>query len=237
MSAYFRRQRSAVLARVNGTAKAWRSKNLSAASDPLDLPEWNRRLAETIAPVLEATVQDGGAQALDQLGLSISFDLRDPDAEAWLASKEQTFARQINDTTWQDLRASLTVGLSNGEGVPELMNRVRDVFAMYADYRVERIARTEVVGASNAGGYLAAIQSGQVATKSWLAALDDRTRASHIAAHNQTVDLEADFVVGGVRGPVPHQIPAAKEVVNCRCTVIYNLREQRPVTQLPMARP
>lgn len=234
LSEYFQRQRSAVLARVNGTAKAWRGKNLSAASDPFDLAEWNRRLAATALPVLTETVQQGGAQALDQLGLSISFDLRDPDAEAWLAAKQQTFARQINETSWQDLRASLTAGLSIGESIPDLMNRVRQTFTAYEDFRVERIARTEVVGASNAGSYLAATQTGQVETKTWLAALDHRTRASHVAAHGQTVAMDADFTVGGARGPVPHQLPSAKEVVNCRCTVIYNLKAERPISQLPM---
>jgi SPP1 gp7 family putative phage head morphogenesis protein len=83
----------------------------------------------------------------------------------------------------------------------------------------ETIARTEVIGAANGGTLEAWRQSGVVQRKTWLAALDARTRDSHVEAHGQTVALEADFVVGGHLGPAPGQIGEPDEDINCRCSM------------------
>ena len=68
-------------------------------------------------------------------------------------------------------------------------------------------------------------QSGVVTGKNWLAALDSRTRESHVAAHrdprNRNIPLDQPFHVGNVTGMAPHDLPSAKEVVNCRCTLTF----------------
>ena len=64
-----------------------------------------------------------------------------------------------------------------------------------------------------------------VTGKNWLAALDSRTRESHVAAHrdprNRNIPLDQPFHVGDVTGMAPHDLPSAKEVVNCRCTLTF----------------
>lgn len=242
MRTYFRAQRNAVLARVNGTAKRYTRKADDPVVDPFTLAEWNRRLARTATPVLAATFRDGGGLALDELGLQVAFDVTSPEAEQWLAAKVQTFARQINDVTWQELRSSLRDGLAAGEGVPALMDRVRAIFMTYETHRTEAIARTEVIGASNAGQLIAAQQTGQVESKTWLAALDSRTRIDHRNAHGQTVALDQPFILedeagNTYTGPAPHQFSSAKEVVNCRCTMTFNLKSLGNQPPEPRQRP
>jgi uncharacterized protein with gpF-like domain len=90
----------------------------------------------------------------------------------------------------------------------------------------ETIARTEVIGAANGAVLEAWEQSGVVEGKSWLAALDDRTRESHIAAHGQTVPLDEDFQVGVGSGPAPGQIGEAEEDISCRCTITAVVSER-----------
>lgn len=209
----------------------------AAVGDPFDQAAWNRKLAETATPVISASFVEGVSLAHDQLGIALSFNLGDPVAQQWLANKAQTFARQVNETTWNRLRASLVEGFTAGETLKATMGRVRAEFGAIQEWRVEAIARTETVGASNAGALEGARQSGVVQSKTWMAALDTRTRRSHVAAHGQTVPLDEDFHVGAYHGAAPHQLPAAKEVVNCRCTVKFILAPRVDIPVSPGKKP
>ena len=60
---------------------------------------------------------------------------------------------------------------------------------------------------------------------------DDRVRESHRDAHGQTVALDDDFDVGGATGPMPGNLGAAEEDINCRCTVRYR-RDRRAVDSI-----
>jgi uncharacterized protein with gpF-like domain len=88
------------------------------------------------------------------------------------------------------------------------------------------IARTETNGAVSGGALIAAEESGVVQGKTWVAALDERTRDTHIEAHDQTVPLDQDCVVGSGTGPSPGQINEAGESINCRCFMAFVLDTQ-----------
>ena len=90
----------------------------------------------------------------------------------------------------------------------------------------EVIARTEAIRAQNGGTLEAWKQSGVVESKTWLAALDERTRETHIEAHGQTVPINADFIVGAGQGPAPGQIGIAEEDIQCRCTMTATLKQR-----------
>lgn len=92
--------------------------------------------------------------------------------------------------------------------------------------RAMTVARTETIGAVNAGIYRGAVLEAQergdlAPAKMWIATADDRTRPTHTAADKQRTLLESPFVVGGAqllfpgdpRGP-------AQEVINCRCSLL-----------------
>ena len=218
---YFRRQEQAVLARLVAPKSAKTPQD--AADNPFDVIEWAARLKALGQPIITDVVGEGGQATLDDLNVSMSFDLLDPNVVNVVEGRSQRFARSVTDTTWNDLKASLSEGVQAGEGIPALQARVGQVMDEARSWRTEAIARTEVVGASNLGALEGARQSGVVSTKTWLAALDDRTRDWHVAAHNQVVPLDADFVVGGERGQSPHALPSAANVVNCRCTMTFEV--------------
>ena len=218
---YFRRQEQAVLARLVAPKSAKTPQD--AADNPFDVIEWAARLKTLGQPIITDVVGEGGQATLDDLNVSMSFDLLDPNVVNVVEGRSQRFARSVTDTTWNDLKASLSEGVQAGEGIPALQARVGQVMDEARSWRTEAIARTEVVGASNLGALEGARQSGVVSTKTWLAALDDRTRDWHVAAHNQVVPLDADFVVGGERGQSPHALPSAANVVNCRCTMTFEV--------------
>ena len=59
--------------------------------------------------------------------------------------------------------------------------------------------------------------------KQWLATPDERTRPTHVEAHDQTVPVKQMFTVGTAQMLYPGDPngPDGKEVINCRCTLIY----------------
>jgi hypothetical protein len=92
-------------------------------------------------------------------------------------------------------------------------------------WKAARIARTEALGAFNAGTYMGAaayeLATGETRYKQWWSTSDDRVRASHWAAHMQVAELHNDFMVGGFRLDHPGDPTApGHEVINCRCTIL-----------------
>lgn len=219
----FRRQKESILARLR--ARSARDAQ-SVADEPFDRPEWIKRFRTEARPIVGGIVEQAGKDALQDLSLGISFKLTEPAVVRFIESRAQRFAREVNDTTWDMLRESLAEGIKAGEGIPALAERVEQVMGDRIESSGETIARTEVIGASNGGTLEAWRQSEVVEEKTWLAALDDRTRDSHQDAHGQTVKLDDDFKVGNGRGPAPGQIGLAEEDINCRCTMTAVISER-----------
>lgn len=238
----FRRQQDEVVARLESGGKARKGAG-DVADDPFDRGEWEGEFGEAARPELQRIVKRAGQMALDDLlgGVGVAFDVLDPRVVAFLSAREQRFAQSVNETTWQTLRDSLNAGIEDGETIRQLAERVEQVMGDRIRSSGETIARTEVIGASNGGTLEAWRQSEVVEGKSWLSALDERVRPTHVEAHGQTVGLDDDFQVGAGNGPAPGQIGLAEEDINCRCTLTAVVSEravrraltaQRDVAQL-----
>lgn len=192
-------------------------------------------LAEDLAAIY---VQSAGmqAQAYWNAGGTVDIDNGFPDDPTMLRpfTSEHDAVMQhlasasnrlvgIGDDLWADARTELLNGMDLGEDIPTLTNRVRKTVDV-TNARATAIARTEAIGASNAGSIAFMRATGEVATKAWLSHLDARTRPEHRAADGQEVDLDAKFMVGGV--PMDHPgAPGAPAhlVVQCRCTMRFGL--------------
>lgn len=213
----FRRQERSVLDTLN--ERSTRSPE-GTALEPFDRGKWVKTFRLAIRPAIQTAVNDIGQAALDDLALGLSFDVLDPNVIRAMEQQAQRFAVQVNQTTWDRLRGSLAEGITAGEGTDDLAKRVRAVMGTRIRSDAEAIARTETTTAASTGTQASWRQSGVVSGKRWLAALDDRTRETHVAAHGQTVGLEEDFSVGGATGQGPGNMSSAAESVNCRCSML-----------------
>jgi HK97 family phage portal protein len=225
----FARQRDSVLDRLAGRA----ARQVEASGrqteefveavimEPFDLGRWRKEFRMEIRPLLEEIVRFHGLAALEDLGLMDAvFHSTLPEVVRFLEGRAQRFAEAVNETTWEMLRASLMEGMEEGEGIPELQERVEAVMAERIRSSKETIARTEVNGAANGGTLEAWRQSEVVEGKEWMSALiADRTRATHMEAHGQVVALDGNFEVGAGAGPHPGAIGLAEEDINCLCTM------------------
>ena len=213
----FARQRASILAHVG------RGTRQLDPANPFDLARWVREFRQAVRVILRDVVAAGGQMGLDDLlpsvDIPLNFNLSAPAVIQFLEERAQRFATQVNETTWQALKASLAEGIQAGETIEELAQRVDSVMTQRRS-TTETIARTEVIGALNGGSLEMWRQSGVVAKKQWLAALDDRLRDTHRAAHGQAVGIDQNFAVGDGHGPHPGAIGIAAEDINCRCSMV-----------------
>ena len=221
----FRAQEQSILTELGKIERAADPDDIESLMGQIfNLQKWRTRFRQGIRPVLRAIIADAGQDAIDQVTVGISFDLSDPNVARFLFDQTQRFAVRLNDTTWDMLKASLAEGLDLGEGTDQLAERVRAVMGERIRNSAETIARTETIAAANGAAIEGYRQSEVVEAIEWLAALDERTRETHVEAHGQVVALGQDFTVGGAKGPGPGLIRKASESINCRCTTLAVLK-------------
>tara|TARA_R110000782_G_scaffold184722_1_gene275041 strand:- start:2168 stop:2986 length:819 start_codon:yes stop_codon:yes gene_type:complete len=117
-------------------------------------------------------------------------------------------------------------GRADNLTLPQIAKSVSDKFLPISRSRAALIARTETHNAASFANhsYHAIVEKdlGIKMLKKWTATNDARTRSSHSAASGQTVDMSEDFIVGGVEmGFAGDSKGGAKNVINCRCVIIY----------------
>ena len=101
------------------------------------------------------------------------------------------------------------------------------------EWRADRIARTEVAAAVNAGVEAFAAESaaatGRQWYKRWWSSQDERVRATHRAAHGQIAPPGGTFTVGGASLRHPGDpLGPPQEIINCRCsTLLLTEREAK----------
>lgn len=222
----FARQKDSVIDRLKQPARSIED----AITDPFNMAQWIKAFKQGILPILRELLGSVGQEEFDDLGLDLRFDVDAPAVVQFMEQRSQRFATKVNESTWEQIRSTIAEGLQEGEGTTKIEKRLTELFKSYSEpevaeklSRVEAIARTETVGASSGGSLQAWRQSGVVTHKAWLAAIDHRTRETHIAAHNtyqaEPIPIDQDFYVGAGSGPGPGLINAVEEVVNCRCTL------------------
>lgn len=128
--------------------------------------------------------------------------------------------------------------IQEGSTLPELSKYLEMEFPKQTKANAMRISRTEVAAASS-NGSLEAAKSLEIPTlqKEWVSADDDRVRGldpkdtvSHIAMSGDTINIDDKYVVPNKKGgddmmDGPHDSSApAEQVINCRCTLVYNNR-------------
>jgi hypothetical protein len=101
-----------------------------------------------------------------------------------------------------------------------------DTMTTIENWEAERIARTEVGSASNAGSYEAMQDMGlEGVSKSWMNSGLPGMRESHIEYGNMGI-VELDYEYNtGLKYPQDPDCELAEEVINCRCTPIWEIEE------------
>ena len=131
------------------------------------------------------------------------------------------------DYAWgrKQITSAITQGIIQGESIPEIGKRIGDKLGSSNQKHMQRLARTAMTSAQNAGRIEAmhnAEEMGIKVQKEWIATLDNKTRDSHQHLDGQVQDVDKPFlsVLGDIMYPGdPDADPA--NVWCCRCSLGY----------------
>lgn len=196
------------------------------------LSEWSEELADECRPLIELFVSEGGEALIDRVGASPDvFSVTNPHtakaiqdaAFAFSDSTLQSTAQEINKAL-QDLRDSLSTGLTEGERLTDLRDRVKAIFTGLSDQRADLIGQTEASRAHHLGQRIAGIDSGVVIGWKWLLSSDACPLCKKIADDNKKgIGLNDNFAVLETGNPAYNDVPYAPAHPGCRCAVIERL--------------
>ena len=166
-------------------------------------------------PFITGSLEANAKSEIARLNLGIDFDINKPSLQRWVTAKTSVFAKEVNKTTADTLRKELKTAIDAGESIKEAEKRVEKVYNIARGSRTERIARTEIISATNKGAIESYEQSGVVEKKEWIDSMDTEVRDSHL--QQGTVKLDEAFPNGLMFPGDPAGGP--EEIINCRCTL------------------
>lgn len=170
-------------------------------------------VAELI-PLMKSIARKAGEDAMKLIG-SGGFRMN-ANIESWLDLKAQVFLRQINETTFKNLKATFAESFANNETRDDLIARLKNTYGDISKGRANVIARTETHGIVQEGtiqGY----KQAEMPIKIWVAVMDSDTRDWHASMDGEEVPLNYAFS-NGLKYPGDPS-GDADEVINCRCTI------------------
>lgn len=174
--------------------------------------------------------------------INVSFNLYNAESVARLMTDDPQLLPEWKideekDYIWNYNRVNNIVrqGIIQGEGIPEITDRLCSGLATSNEAKMRMFARTALGAAQNAGRQKQmedAAAMGIEVNKRWMAAHDQRTRDAHRDLDGQEVPYNKPFKseLGDIMYPKdPTAHPA--NVFNCRCTMvtIYPKYEDRSV--------
>ena len=99
--------------------------------------------AERFQPIIELVYGEGFDAAIKEY-------INDTDL-IWIEERALELAVSINTTTLNSIKLILAEGLKNGESIAQIAKKIEGYFDTNAKMRATRLARTEVITASNEG--------------------------------------------------------------------------------------
>lgn len=209
---YFARQRKEVLSSVSGKA--------------YELPgKWEEIIYKTLKPLYFAFGQQAADSMIEDYGLGITFDIGSARIANNIEASLAKTSSELIKTTNGMLDKELSEGISKGETVDQLAQRINKVYDFSEKYRSKRIARTEVNGVNNMTMLQVGTEAG-MQKKIWSAAIDEKTRPGHLAVDGMSIPIDQKFEVPSDYGYDMMDSPgdrmaSAANLVNCRCVVVF----------------
>lgn len=149
----------------------------------------------------------------------------------WLLSEAAERVTGILSTTKDLIRTELAAGTAASESVFQLSKRLQAMYSEFSNVRAERIARTEVVSASNLGSQTAARATNLPLDKEWIRTYDARVRHTHAEAGGQRRKITEPYIVGGYQLMFPGDSSMGapgSEIIQCRCSEGFSISSGNP---------
>lgn len=145
--------------------------------------------------------------------------------DAFIITHSARKVTEVSQTTKRRIRTIVGQGVAEGLGVSQIATQIRKRARIDNVARARMIARTETHTAAMQS-MESAVKAGKIRVeKEWVAALDQRTRRTHLVASGQRIDQDDTFMVGEEKLRYPGDSRgSAKNIINCRCVPLYHTK-------------
>jgi uncharacterized protein with gpF-like domain len=151
--------------------------------------------------------------------------------QSWINSNLGYRIVSVHQTLIEGIISVIAKGYQDNLSVADITRNLQNKFGWYKAQAL-RIARTETTTATNYATVLAAENSDFVLEKTWISVQDNRTRKppksfyDHLDMNGVKVDIYQPFFTSGEEIQYPGD-PKAKagNVINCRCKVVFTVKE------------
>lgn len=185
---------------------------------------WSDEINVNVLPAISGVLSDAWRRVTDA---------GNPPTDPWVRNylnDSGNRMRSVPDEVYALIVAEVERGVSEGRSLDRVTADVQLILTASGTdrwpNRARTVARTETIGAVNAGVFrsaeLEAEQRGDPAPfKVWISTEDQRTRPSHMEADQQRTLMREPFRVGGARLLFPGDPRGpGNEVINCRCSML-----------------
>jgi len=157
-------------------------------------------------------------------GVEVPDPIWEEIVNAFLAKESGARIAGVNQASKNAISKILQQAINEGLGIEETVDLLTQKWKNVSTIRALRIARTEIITASNLGSLEGAKATGLPLRRQWLATRDGRVRDDHAAADGQQIPIDSNYVIGGELLKFPGD-PAASgaNTINCRCTETYEV--------------
>jgi len=211
-NSYALSQRERVIEKVNKYVRAYNKANVEDLFDvDMEISIGVKRLM----PVMMEIARKSGQDAINLVGGKRDFNLN-ANLHSWLDNKAKIFLKQVNETTFNQLKTQFAESVSSGETFSDLATRIKGTYKDITTGRAFTIARTEtngIMGKSTLDGY---DQVG-MRIKIWVHSASDSPREEHEAMDGEEQPLNSPFTNGLMFPGDPAGSP--EDVINCHCTI------------------
>ena len=174
-----------------------------------DYKKWVKKFKDAGHPELAEALELVALDLASELGGT--YDITDPNALKFVNKQSIEYAKMVNKTSKDKIDKILKAALQDNLSIEETAAKLTKFFDSSATMRSLRIARTEIVKATNEGRQIAAMQMKKIGFKQWITQRDGLVRDAHVIMDGETVPKDSAFSNGSF---VPDEI-------NERCYVIY----------------
>lgn len=187
-------------------------------------PFWSNEVDVRIVPAIGGVLRGAWRRVTNQ---------GDSGTDQWVSqylNEAGNRLRHIPDEVYGLIVTEVERGIREGLGIREVTSAVDTILTATGSdrwpNRARTVARTETMGAVNAGVFRAALLESEsrgdpAPFKQWLSTIDDRTRPTHVVADKQRTLMTSPFQIGGSHLMFPGDPRGvANEVINCRCTML-----------------
>jgi HK97 family phage portal protein len=168
-----------------------------------------------------------GAGAFEAKFFNRAFTMARRAIQKFIGEASVYAVTKINEFTRETLRAVISDGVARDQSFLSISRDIRKIHGnKFGPRRAIKIARTEIVSASNFGAREGALATGFEFTKKWVTTIDGRERDTHNECNGQERGMNDPYDIGGhpAQFPGDPKLPA-KERIQCRCAEKHEIKE------------